>query len=162
MRYRYVLLLLLFIPFQVLSQHILVLEKPGTTKRVRFFTGSEITFEYDNDVRVYGIIKQIKDSTFTVDEKVFSIKKVKQVIFPKRKRLARSFSKMAFTGGFTSLVIAGLDRSLNQRVSPIFDGPTLRLVGTFWALGGILWIVPEKKYAIPKRRVLRSINITPG
>lgn len=163
MRYIIILLTLIIIPVQAFNQHILVLEKEGDFNRERYFVGNEITFRAGpQEVLFSGAISAITDSTFTVSGNTFRPSKVSEFIFPKRKRNARAIRKGALTSAFTMFVIAGLDRGINQKAKPLYDPPTLNLVGGFALFGLLTYLVPEKKYTIPKQRTLRIINVTPG
>lgn len=163
MRYLIVLLVCIIIPVQGFTQHILVLEKEGAFERQRFYIGDEITFlAGPQDVKFSGAILAINDSSFTIGTNHFKPAEVSTFIFPKRKNGAKALRKAAFGGALTMFVIAGLDRGINQKAKPLYDPPTINLVASFLGLGLLTYLVPEKKYVLPKQRVLRIINVTPG
>jgi hypothetical protein len=109
-----------------------------------------------------GYISAITDSTFTIADKNFKPSEVTSFIYPQRKRFAKTIRTAAFSSAFTMFVISGLDRGINQKAKPLYDPPTINLVGGFVLFGLLTYLVPEKKYHIPRQRTLRIINITPG
>jgi hypothetical protein len=163
MRYIILLLALIIIPVKGFNQHILVLEKEGKAKRTRYFIGDQITFRAGPQQVLYsGAVVAITDTTFTVRDKAFRPSEVSTFVYPQRKKSAKTIRKAAFSSAFTMFVIAGLDRGINQKAKPLYDPPTLNLVGGFTLFGLLTYLVPEKKIKIPQQQTLRIINITPG
>jgi hypothetical protein len=162
MRCLFILLLAIIIPVKGYSQHILVLEKEGNFKRVRYFEGSALIFRSGQENTLFsGVITSISDSSFMLGMYRFKPSDINQIIFPNRKNLARYFGISALSSAATMMVIGGLDRGINQKASPIYDKPTLALAGGFTLAGLLAFLVPEKKYHLPRQRRLRIINVTP-
>lgn len=157
------LFLLIFIPVQLWSQRILVLEKIGTTQRERYYVGDEITFRAGpQNVLFEGQILEIQDSSFVVGGNRFKPEDVQVFLYPAFRKTFRTIGKSALTGAFTMFTIAGLDRWINQKVKPVYDKPTLNLVSVFAGFGVLNFLVPEKKKQLKGKRRLRIINVTPG
>ena len=68
-------------PASFRPQKYLVLDKPGGTKRIRFFVGSEITFRLKGDpITYHDVVAAVDDSSFTIFGTKVPLREVDRVI----------------------------------------------------------------------------------
>lgn len=137
MRLQVVIFLTIFLVFThqtVDAQKVLLLQKPGKTKRFLYQTGDKIAVRMgEPEFTVSGEITYIEDSICIVNRNyTFQLSKVKEV------RITRHFLnsswRMMFLVPVVYTGISALNRGINNE-KPIFDNTIPIAAGSFFALG---------------------------
>ncbi|MFA5970832.1 MAG: hypothetical protein WC780_00675 [Lentimicrobiaceae bacterium] len=135
--------LLVLICQTVDAQKVLLLQKPGKTKRFLYYTGDKIIIRTgDPEFEVRGEITYIDDSIVTVNKNyTYQLAKVKEVII-KRPFLNGSWRMMYLTSG---IYAAGsiFNRAINNN-KPLVDNTIPVVSGSFIALGTASYLLRNK------------------
>lgn len=141
--------------FNAVAQKILVLDKPGRVKRLRYFVGDKIQIITSDNSRISGEISVIGDSTITIEENKVVLSEISAVV---KKR--RFFS---FTG--TLLSTAGVFFGSIYLVNVAIDKDT-KLDENAYVLGGVLVsgvvlsLFKEKKFKVKDKGRLKILDVT--
>lgn len=124
------------------SQCILLLEKPGTVKNIKFRVGERIDVKTKNGDRINGIINKISDTAIIVNYFLIKIDEIKS-IYSRRIIL----SALSHTGIKGSLGYTGIEafNNLINNENPIFRNSTLKTGGIIFAGSIILKTITLRK-----------------
>ena len=156
----FILVSILFLFFSnqsLFSQKIIVVERPGTVKNVKYKKGSEIFLETINKKRLHGRISQISDSAFFLNNK-FEVKlKDISIVLKPRGFLYRSYPKIRFAGyGF--LFLNTFNRIIHNE-KPVFDKTGLITGFSMIGLSYVMQAFIFKKQEIGEKWRIKVIDL---
>jgi len=146
LRTLFIFLISLILMIQVAeAQKVLLLQKPGKTKRYFYETGDKISVRVgDPEFSVVGEISYIDDSLCTVNKNyTFQIEKVKEVSRP------RTWFLFSWKKFFLASVIYAGGSMINHAIQgeePIFDNTIPWVSGSFIALGTASYFLRYRKF----------------
>jgi hypothetical protein len=160
MRARLVLILtvlLILVCHTVDAQKVLLLQKPGKTKRYLFTTGDKIAVRLgDPEFEVSGEITNIDDSSCTVNRNyTFQLSKVHEV-YIKRPFLNGSW-KMMFTAAGVYFFGSMFNHAINSE-KPLIDNTVPYVCGSFVALGTTAYLLRNKHCKAEKGWKLKVLD----
>lgn len=134
-------------------QEFLLLEKPGTGKRIRYYIGDEIMFkQYNDDAMHTGVIVQLSDSSFYVNQFTeVPIRTVEALADRSKVRAVRGFSRAAFLVIPAVLLISAADNIFNTGASPVIGEDALIVAGGFGVLGAAGYLYKGKRFRLQNR-----------
>lgn len=156
----FILFIFCCMSFQGISQgqRYLVLDKPGSVKRIRYYVGEELKFKLKDDKTVYtDVIEDVGDSSIKIRGTQIPLKDIRMVIRYKE-------------GGLLNQAIyilprAGILYFLADTFNPVFRGGSVDvsrsgiIVGSSFVAGGLfLKLFKKKKYRINNFRSLRTLE----
>ncbi len=150
------LLLVLFCQV-VNAQKVLLLQKPGKTKRYMYYPGDRIIVRIgDPESVVSGEITNIDDSSCTVNRNyTFQLSKVKEV------RLVRPFLnsswRMLFLAGGVYFAGSMFNHAINHE-EPLIDNTVPIVTGSFAALGTTSYMLRNKHCKMGKGWKLKVLD----
>lgn len=161
MRFRFLIIgTVLFILFSIQpakAQKVLLLQKPGKTKRFLYHTGDHISIRTGEPKLTFsGEITYIDDSVFTLDKNfTFQIGKISEVVRP-RFFLAKSYFKLygaalLYAGG--SMLNHGIH---NEK--PVFDNTIPWVSGSFIVLGTTTYLLRYHTFRMEKQWRLKVLD----
>jgi hypothetical protein len=138
----------------------LLLEKPGTSKRIRYYAGDEIIFKtYETEGFNHGVIEFFSDTSifFNKDTEV-KLREIEAVADRSKVEAVRSVSRGALLviPGFFLFSIA--NNAFNTGRTPLVDPEVYYLAGGFAVLGGLGYLYKGKRYRLKGRWRLIVIN----
>lgn len=144
------------------SQQFIMLEKAGTFKNYKYFTGDDISLVLKSDGRrIDGEITRIGDSTFVINnQEEFWVGEVKSVV---RSRFFFSFFGYgAMIGGSFYLSLDAINRAINGD-APVVTSETAVIGGALIGGGWLLSLFKERNIRVGKEmkwrlRVMPSIG----
>ncbi len=147
---------ILFLSFNSLSAQMepfLLLEKPGTKHRIRYYVGDEILFKHkDQEVFNTAIVVGFSDSSFFVNKDVeIKIREVEALADRSKVKMVRGIANGALIAvpGFFLLTIA--NNGLNTGDRPLVGREVYPLAAAFTALGGLGYLYKGKRYRLENR-----------
>jgi hypothetical protein len=142
-----------------IPQKYLVLDKPGSIKRIRFFVGNEITFRLKGDNMVYHeVISAVDDSSFTIYGTKVLVREVDRIILRKEGWFLNQ--------GSVLLPAAGLLYFLADNVNPAIRGGehfgisrgSVIVGASLISAGIVLRIFQKRQHKIGKNKRLRVLE----
>ncbi|MBN4061908.1 hypothetical protein JYU20_01760 [Bacteroidales bacterium AH-315-I05] len=152
-------ILLVLFAFASFSQKVLVLSKPGKTKKI-FETGDELHFKLKNDNILFsGIINEITDSTVMLGNDIISIRRISVVRDSQRGFQLQKYSKRFIAFGITAFVFNTIYNLTSEESAVIIDASTIIISGGFLLSGYLMSLIKKgKKYRLNKKLKLRVIE----
>ena len=142
------------------SQKILVFDKGGKIKRIRYYEGDYIRFLTKSDFFINGNISQIKDSSFTINGKVIGLKDVVKIYNTQKYKGYQLATNILVYPAFGYFPIITTNRLINND-SPIINENTLIYSSIFFGSFIIFNKLANRPYKITEKRPLRIIDLTP-
>jgi len=160
MRARLVLILtviLILVCHTVDAQKVLLLQKPGKTKRYLYTIGDKIAVRTgDPEFEVSGEITNIDDSSCTVNRNyTFQLSKVQEV-YIKRSFLSASWRTMFVAGGVYFLG-SMFNHAINHE-KPLIDNTVPYVCGSFVTLGTTAYLLRNKHCKAEKGWKLKVLD----
>lgn len=164
--FRFLCLLFCFLISPVIRSQgdvFLLLDKPGTLKRIKKFPGDELSVSVDDEkYAITGLITAIKDSSVYIDGLEIPVSRIHTVYNHKLKRVSRGLSKGAFLAIPPALLFTAANNLFNTGEQPLIDRNALSLTGIFAGVGLAGLLVPSRKYKIYKKWRVRILDVSPG
>lgn len=138
--------------FSSLAQDFVVVEIPGTSTRIKYEPGDEITFRMIDSIGIYkGDIQQINDSSFVMNGTSFRYDLISKVKNVKQKKWQPALAGMLvnFSVGYGSLQII---YSLLARQYPLVDPLMARFMVSAIGISGIFYASHKYWYRIDDGR----------
>lgn len=151
----FMFLLCLFITGQAFSQldPFLLLEKPGTKHRIRYYAGDEIIFKMkDVPDFNYGVIQTFSDtSIFFNEDTEVKLKDIEAVADRSKVKSVRKIANGAFLviPGFFLFSIA--NNAFNTGNRPLVDQEIYAMAAVFATIGGLGYLYKGKRYRLKGR-----------
>jgi len=140
-------------PLSAQMEPFLLLEKPGTKHRIRYYVGDEILFKHkDQEMFNTATVVGFSDTSFFVNKDVeIKIREVEAVADRSKVKAVRGIAKGAFIAipGFFLLTIA--NNGLNTGERPLVGREVYPLVSAFAVLGGLGYLYKGKRYRLENR-----------
>ena len=158
-RFSFFLLLYVTLSTSAFSQKIVAFDKSGKVKRIRYFEGEYISVKTIGKQRVSGIITQIKDSSFFVENKEFPLESIAVVYNTQTGlgfQLIRNIFIIPAVGYMPLITINGLINS----DSPIVKQNQFYHGGGFIAIAFISNYLANRPFRISIKRPLKIIDIS--
>jgi len=158
-RFSFFLLFCVMLSTCTFSQKILVFDKSGKVKRVRYYEGEHISLKTTSKEKINGTISQIRDSSFVVDGKeltLFSVAKVYNTQTGMGYQLVANIFILPAIGYIPLITINGL---INND-SPIFRANQLYYAGGFIGITLISNYLANRPFRISEKRPLKIIDIS--
>lgn len=131
----------------------LLLEKPGTKKRIRFYVGDKILFkQYDEKELIKGRIVAFTDSSFFINEHIeVPLRTVKSISDKSKVAGVRGMSMMAISSIPVFFVFSAANNIFNTGDRPIIDQEVYTLSGVFLGIGTLGMLYKGKKYRLKNK-----------
>lgn len=136
----------------------LIIDKPGRVKRIRFYEGDLIHLKLKSKELVFGEITTLKDSSFFVGLKNIKLSDVYSIQNSKGNYGLRVLSKIMLPAGLMYLGIDSFNRLINEE-GPIFREETLILSSSFLGVFFISNAISNRQLKINKKRSIRILDI---
>lgn len=131
----------------------LLLEKPGTKKRIRYYTGDEILFkQYDEKDLIKGRIVAFTDSSFFINDYIeVPLRTVKSISDKSKVAGVKGVSMMAISSIPVFFVFSAANNLFNTGERPLIDQEVYTLSGVFLGIGTLGMLYRGKKYRIKNK-----------
>ncbi len=150
--------LLSSVAYQAVAQKILFLERPGTTKYRQYEVGDLITFQ-SHDTKFKGHIIQINDSSFRIDkERLHQLSDIQYVIA--NKNGWKTGGKILASLGVLYLGVSALNGVIAPDEPQVVSKNEAITSASLVGAGGLLHLVPNRKFKMGKSWRLRVIDFT--
>jgi hypothetical protein len=138
------------------AQNIFVIERPGTIKNYKYYSGDKIKIKtLLNDTLISGIITQVKDSSMVINNSNEIMIGDIAVIY--RKPWGFNFLQyLSLMAGISYLGISTINGLINMD-EPIVPKETLIISGSIIAFGAVLTPLTTRKYKIDNEKWRTSI-----
>ncbi len=137
------------------AQKILVIEKPGTVKNIKFEVNDRIKFKLENNMKINGRIQKLTDSSVFVNREEFLFSKIKY--FYKDRFGWKVLSNTTFQAGVAYLSIEALNNLANNE-RPVVSDKTLKPSVILMIIGILASPLVEKRLDIRKRWRVRVLD----
>lgn len=139
------------------AQKVLLLQKPGKTKRFFYSPGDKIVIQMgDPEFRVSGTITSIDDSSCTVNRNyTFQLSKVKEV------SRVRPFLNGSWRTWFVAAGVYFFGSMFNHAINgeePLIDNTVPYVSGSFVALGTTSYLLRNKHFKVEKGWTLKVLD----
>ncbi|MFN2422565.1 MAG: hypothetical protein ABR572_02205 [Cryomorphaceae bacterium] len=147
------LFILLPLVCEAQMQPFLLLEKPGTKKRIRYYTGDDISFKLEDQPNFNeGHISGFRGSLFYVGQGTpILLKDVEAVADRSKVPGVRKWSKGVLLVVPSFFVFSAANNYFNTGRRPIVDPEVWVLAGVFAAIGGSGMLYNGRKYRLKNR-----------
>ncbi|MEO8760690.1 MAG: hypothetical protein ABI448_07365 [Bacteroidia bacterium] len=158
--------ILCFISLQLAAQSnrflSLDIERPGTTKRIKYYDQDKIVFKIKGSRHKYkGIMVALTDSSFTLDStKIILLKNIRKVMVDKSNHLTRAACTFISGCGIGYMGLDALNNAINSN-TPVFRTQTLEIGAGLIIVGQSFKIFSLRRYTINKKHRLKFIDDTP-
>lgn len=140
----------------------ILLDKPGTTKRKKFYVGESISLRLKGeDYVISDKIVSLRDSMIYLDSKRIPPSSLNAVVNLKPKKVSRGLSKAAFLAIPPLLVFTVANKVFNTGEQPLLNDTDLRLMGVMAGIGIVMRIPPPRNYHLDKGWRLRILDVSP-
>ncbi len=156
-------IILNFFCFYLKAQNILILEKAGTYRNIKYYEGDYIHFKTINNglsIRYEGFISKIKDSSIVISDftkKVIPIKDI-TVIYRER-RLIEDIRELSINFGIVYVSLTAFNNAINN-VNSILDRNTICLSCSSIVFGILLSPIRVRKYKVKKLWRLKILDFS--
>lgn len=149
------LLLLVASPQVCFSQldPFLLLEKPGTGNRIRYFIGDEIEFKRwdDQDFTKAGIV-QFTDTSFILEgAREIKIREVEALADRSKVQTVRSITTNAFFAIPVMVLFSAANNTFNTGETPVVDREVYPLSAIFAGIGALGFLYKGRKYRLKNK-----------
>lgn len=140
-------------PFFDQLEPFLLLEKPGTKKRIRYYTGDAILFKLHNSNDFYfARITAFTDSSFFISNQAeIPLRTVKLISDKSKRQGIKGLSMVAVTSIPGLFVLSAGNNIFNTGKRPIIDREVYTLSGAFLGIAALGAIYPHKKYRLKNK-----------
>lgn len=134
-------------------QPFLLLEKPGTKKRIRYYAGDEISFKLKDQPEVnHAQITGFRDSLFYVGQRTpILLRDVEAVVDRSNVPGVRRWSKGVLLVIPSFFVLSAANNYFNTGRTPVVDREVWGLAGIFGVIGGSGMLYNGRKYRLKNR-----------
>jgi len=151
-------IIFVFFSFNLFSQKILVIEKPGTVKNFKYYPGNSIKFAFGlgkEKVHYETMITNIYDDRFTADyhSDIF-YNSITTVYRDQRYIKIIQYSAFVMGGGY--LILDVFNRAINND-SPVFDESTMIISGVLIGVGLSLFPFKQRQLHIGDKWQIKGI-----
>ncbi len=153
------LLLLMGCSFQAQAQKILVLDKRGKVKRLRYYEGEWIKLKLLSGQLLMGKIAQLSDSSFRVSGHLVRLDSVKRVYNTQKLLGLKLTGAILSTAGVIYFPLDSFNRIINDD-SPVFNESSAKVSGLLLGAGLICIGISNKSYKISKKRPLKVLDLS--
>ncbi|MFT5665869.1 MAG: hypothetical protein ACI9DK_000044 [Vicingaceae bacterium] len=141
------------------SQKILVFDKSGKVKRVRYYEGEYISLQKIDKQKLSGVIQVINDSSFVLDGKKVTLNSV-QKVYNTQKGIGYQLGANIFiipALGYVPLIVTN---GLINNDSPIIKQSQLCYGAGFIGIAFIFGYLANRPFRISQNRPLKIIDIS--
>lgn len=131
----------------------LLLEKPGTGNRIRYYIGDEIEFKrWDEDDFYKGMIVQFTDTSFFVD-KMIEVKLREVEALADRSKVAgvRKLSRGAFLAIPVMLLFSAANNTFNTGDQPVVSEEAIGVSAVFAGIGALGYLYKGRRYRLKNK-----------
>ncbi len=134
-------------------QPFLLLEKPGTKKRIRFYVGDEILFKrYDQDYFNSKVIVGLSDTSFFVDKGTeVRLRDVEAMADRSRVKAVRQVGRGALLAIPAMFLFSIANNAFNTGETPLVGREVYNVAIPFAALGGASQLYKGRRYRLKNR-----------
>lgn len=131
----------------------LLLEKPGTKKRYRYYIGDEVEFKLKDEKGFHkGTIVQFSDTSFYVNEFIeIPLRTVEALADRSKVNAARGIAATAFSVIPVFFVLSAANNLFNTGDTPIIDKEVYPLSAVFLGIGGLGMLYKGRRYRLKNR-----------
>ncbi len=153
------LVLFFFIITNVSSQKFLLLDKTGSLKNIKYFSGDLINLSaYDNSLKLEGKISGFTDSTVFINgESEIPIKNISCI--QRERFMIRKITKTLYVFGAAYFVLTGFNRLINKDY-PVYDKQSIMISGGIVIAGYLMHLLIFKKYKINGKWKLTILDLS--
>ncbi len=147
--------MLIISPALLHAQKILVIEKPGTVKNIKFEVNDRIKFKLENNMKINGRIQKLTDSSVFINREEFLFLKIKYFY---RDRFGwKVLSNTTFQAGVAYLGIDALNNLVNNE-RPVVSAKTLKPSMILIIIGVLASPLIEKRLEVRKKWRVRVLD----
>ncbi|SRR6056297_1180688 len=131
----------------------LLLEKPGTGNRIRYFIGDEIEFKRwdDSDFTKAGIV-QLTDTSFIIDgAREIKIREVEALADRSKVKTVRNITTNAFFAIPVMVLFSAANNTFNTGETPVVDREVYPLSAVFAGIGALGFLYKGRKYRLKNK-----------
>jgi len=150
-----IMYILVISPTLLNAQKILVIEKPGTVKNIKFEVNDRIKFRLENNMKINGRIQKLTDSSVFINREEFLFLKIKY--FYKDRFGWKVFSNTTFQAGVAYLGIDALNNLANNE-RPVVSAKTLKPSMILIIIGTLASPLVEKRLEVRKKWRVRVLD----
>lgn len=134
-------------------QPFLLLEKPGTKHRIRYFIGDEVEFKFYDDKEFYkGTIVKLTDTSFFInDYQEIYVKEVEALADSEKGRAIKSIALNAFYVIPVFFLFSAANNTFNTGETPIIDEEVYPLALVFAGIGTFGLLYNGRRYRLENR-----------
>ncbi len=152
------LLLLLFCG-ALHAQKILVFDKGGKEKRVRYYKGSFISFKKSDGILISGPIQSMQDSFIVVLGEKVLLSEIKSIKKTHKHEGFRLFSGVFYTASAAFFTIDSFNRIINTE-NPVVRRGNIRTSSILFGAATFMSIIGNRSYRMNDSRNLRVLDIS--
>jgi hypothetical protein len=160
---RGILFFLLLFSLHVYGQKILVFDRDGHAKRIRFYQHDEIEVRTPNaDFWIKGEISAIEDSAITIADHTINVSQITAIKYDTRSSgllLLRGITTVLPIAGIALLAITGIN-GVTQNESPVYSQSVLIVAAAFIISKPIVYYLTYHKHKINDHHRLKVIDVT--
>lgn len=150
-----IMCMLIISPALLHAQKILVIEKPGTVKNIKFEVNDRIKFKLENNMKINGRIQKLTDSSVFINREEFLFLKIKYFY---RDRFGwKVLSNTTFQAGVAYLGIDALNNLVNNE-RPVVSAKTLKPSMILIIIGVLASPLIEKRLEVRKKWRVRVLD----
>lgn len=143
---------------QVQAQKILVFDKRGKVKRVRYYQGELIKFKLLSGELITGEIGLLTDSSFEVNSRIIKLDSVKRVYNTQKLYGFKIVGTILTTAGMVYFPLDSFNRIINND-QPTLNANSALVSGIFLGTGLICIGISNKSYKISEKRPLKVLDL---
>lgn len=131
----------------------LLLEKPGTGNRIRYFIGDEIEFKrWDDSHFTKSAIIQFTDTSFILEgAREIKIREVEALADRSKVQTVRNITTNAFFAIPVMVVFSAANNTFNTGETPVVDREVYPLSAIFAGIGALGFLYKGRKYRLKNR-----------
>lgn len=141
------------------AQRIVVFDKGGKVKRIRYFEKDYIKLKMEDGRSVQGKISSIEDEVFYVGQKKVQLDSVKMVHVYKYQSLLNPVGSFLLVGSTAYFGIDTFNRLINSN-HPLIEEETVKASAVMLAGSFVCKELIHRRYKISKKRPLKIIDIS--
>lgn len=148
----------LMLTYSAPAQTLLVLEKTGKFKTIKYYPGNKIMLKINDTLNVYGRITSLEDSILQINNTIeIELSRINAVY--RERSLLQFISKGALVGGLTYFVLTGFNRSLNREY-PILPASDIAISAGVMGGAMILSSFKYKQYHLGEKWQLKILDFS--
>jgi hypothetical protein len=150
--------LVLLLPLLSVAQHVMLLERPGTTRYFIYKQGNRISVELKNiNLKISGEITHIEDSSLSINNNNFLLTDIHQVT--RHHKFLSGLKNKLLEAAVMYFAFSAINRTIHDE-RPVLDNSIPMICGSMVALSGVSYLFENSKYTMGWKWRLRVIDLS--